>query len=115
MTKKEICEKYIELLAKHDIPGLVTLFSEDGKVVSPLYGTRSAKDFYQALVDDSLSSKLSIKGIFEDKDSGQMALYFEYQWTKKDGGQVLFDVVDILSFDDHKKIKLLTIIYDTNL
>ena len=54
-----------------------------------------------------------IKGIFEEPTSGNIALYFQYDWTLEHGRQVTFDVVDILTFDAENKITSLKIIYDT--
>ena len=113
MTKKQIAKQYILYLEKGEVSKILSLFSEKGMVNSPLYGTKNAVDFYVELANDTASSELHIKGIFEDENSNQLALYFQYIWTLANHKKVTFDVVDILQFDEQNKIKNLNIIYDT--
>ena len=113
MSKQEIAKVYIEFLSKGDAASIIHLFAASGTVHSPIYGLKSAAAFYQDLFKDTSQSELAIKGIFEEVDKNQLALYFEYKWTLKSGKEVVFDVVDILEFDKDLKIQKLTIIYDT--
>ena len=114
MTKKlEIAKQYIDFLSAGKTDEIIGLFAENGTVTSPIYGEGLAEDFYKTLADDTLNSELKIKEIFENKLSGNLALYFEYIWTIKTGKMVTFDVVDIIEFDDNNKITALKIIYDT--
>ncbi len=98
--KKKIANKYIDYLEK-------------GIVDSPLYGIKEAYEFYHELNSDTTNSELHLLGIFEEKDSNIIALYFTYKWTMKNNEKVEFDVVDIIEFDMHNKINKLKIIYDT--
>jgi hypothetical protein len=109
----EIARNYIDLLEKGDIRGVISLFSSTGIVHSPIYGKKSAKEFYNDLAEDTSESKLTINGIFEEPGSNRVALYFNYTWTLKNGEVVNFDVVDIIVFDDDNNIVNLKIIYDT--
>ena len=111
--KKEIAKQYIAFLSEGNVEGVIGLFSESGKVYSPIYGEKNAKEFYRILNDDTLQSELSLKEIFQNEESENIALYFEYKWTVKSGNVVVFDVVDILEFDEQNKIQELKIIYDT--
>lgn len=117
MTNKEVAEKYIEYLGQGAINQVVGLFTKEGKVHSPVYGTKSAAEFYQELGNDTTDSKLTINGIFEEKSSDQtsskVALYFTYQWTLKSDKVVEFEVVDIITFNEQHQITELKIIYDT--
>ena len=113
MTKKEIAEQYIECLEKGEIEKIIKLFSKKGQVTSPIYGTILASDFYKELNEDTFSSKLKLKGIFEAEDSNQIAINFNYKWTLKNKSRVEFDAVDIIEFDKNNKIEHLQIIYDT--
>jgi hypothetical protein len=112
-TKNAIAQAYIRHLEAANLPAVVDLFSPEGIVISPIYGTLAAKAFYELLAKDTTESKLTIKGLFEEADSGNLALYFQYDWTLQHGHQVTFDVVDILTFDQNNKITSLKIIYDT--
>ena len=111
-SKVTIAKKYISYLSKGDLKRIVSLFSEDGEVDSPLYGRMNVYDFYEELLSDTTKSELEIKGVFEDDHS--VALYFNYKWELKNKDHVAFDVIDIIQFDDQLKIKSLKIIYDTS-
>lgn len=113
MTKKEIAKEYIDSLSKGDVEKIISLFTKNGKVYSPIYGEKSADGFYKSLNDDTINSELKLKGVFEDFETGKLALYFDYIWTVKSGKVVEFDVVDIIEFDSENKIIELRIIYDT--
>ena len=114
MSKKEIGIKYITLLEAGDVDNIIKLFSEQGKVTSPIYGTSNAKGFYEKLKEDTNKSILKLNGVFEDNDTNRIAIYFNYRWTLKNNSQVEFDVVDILEFNNDLKIEHLHIIYDTS-
>lgn len=111
--RKEIAKAYVSYLEKGNLEKVVHLFSKDGKVHSPLYGTKIAEVFYQELGEDTRASKLRIKGIFEEENSNRIALFFEYNWTLKNEDKVVFDVVDIIEFNARNEIIDLQIIYDT--
>jgi len=113
ITKKEVAIQYLDTLEKGNITELLKLFTENGIVDSPVYGVLNATEFYNELSNDTINSKLRLKGIFQENDSNKLALYFEYRWTMKNNKQVEFDVVDILEFDDFNHITKLKIIYDT--
>ena len=113
MTKKEIAKEYITHLENGNIEQVITLFNQNGTVDSPLYGIKKAAEFYHKLNNDTSNSKLHLKGIFEENDSNNLALYFTFNWTLKNKEKVVFDVVDILEFDNQNKISKLKIIYDT--
>lgn len=113
MTKEEIAKMYISHLEKGNTEQIIALFSKDGMVDSPIYGFKKASDFFKELKEDTISSELDIQGIFEEKETNRMALYFNYNWTLKNKKSVNFDVVDIIEFDHENKINKLKIIYDT--
>lgn len=113
MDRKEIANKYIEFLENGEVEKVISLFSDKGMVQSPLYGIKKASDFYNELANDTSNSELSVKGVFQEENSNQLALYFTYKWTLKNNEKVIFDVVDIIEFDTQNKIDKLTIIYDT--
>jgi ketosteroid isomerase-like protein len=111
--RRAIGRLYIDYLGKGAMHKVIDLFAEEGVVHSPLYGTKKAKDFYSDLQEDTLSSFLEIKDVYESALSNNIALYFTYHWTLKSGKKIKFDVVDILTFDKRHKITSLRIIYDT--
>lgn len=113
MNKTEVANKYLEHLENGNIEKVIDLFNENGIVESPIYGIKKANLFYRELNNDTSNSKLHLKGIFEQNNSNDLALYFTYKWTLKNNKTVEFDVVDIIEFDSENKIIKLKIIYDT--
>lgn len=113
MNKKKIANSYLEYLESGNIEQVIDLFNENGIVDSPIYGINKADIFYRELNNDTSNSELNLLGIFEEKDSNKLALYFTYKWTLKNNKKVEFDVVDIIEFDSLNKISNLKIIYDT--
>lgn len=113
MNKGQIAKKYLEHLEKGNIEKVINLFSNNGIVESPIYGIKKADEFYRELNNDTSNSELILKGIFEQNESNNLALYFTYKWTLKNNEKVEFDVVDIIELDSENKITKLKIIYDT--
>ena len=113
MIKKVLANKYLEYLEYGNIEQVIELFNENGIVDSPIYGIKKANEFYRELNNDTSNSELILLGIYEEKDSSKLALYFTYKWTLKNNRKVEFDVVDIIEFDSQNKISKLKIIYDT--
>ena len=115
LLREEVGKLYFKYLEKGDTDSILDLFQEEVMVQSPIYGTKSAKEFYQELAEDTSSSSLKLNTIFENTFSKQVALYFTYTWTLKNNNAVNFDVVDIMEFDDNNRITKLTIIYDAEI
>ena len=113
MNKTEIAKKYLKHLENGNIEKVIDLFNDSGIVESPIYGIKKAAEFYRELNNDTSNSEIYLKGIFEQNDSNDLALYFTYKWTLKSNQIVEFDVVDIIELDSENKIKKLKIIYDT--
>ncbi len=113
MDKNKIANEYLRYLEKGDIEKVIELFDNNGIVESPIYGVKKADEFYHELNYDTTNSELYLKGIFEQNESNNLALYFTYIWTLKNNQKVEFDVVDIIEFNSKNKIKKLIIIYDT--
>lgn len=113
MSIKEIALQYIEFLENGEIDNIIKLFSEIGKVKSPIYGTKLASDFFRELSNDTQNSKLKLKGVFEEENSNRIAISFNYKWTLKNNSRIEFDVVDIIEFNENNLIIHLEIIYDT--
>ncbi|WP_215222598.1 nuclear transport factor 2 family protein [Echinicola shivajiensis] len=112
-NKTKIAHQYIEFLEKGDSDKIISLFAENGIVESPLYGKMKASEFYKALFSDTTHSVLELKGVFGEKASDKLALYFNYKWTLKNNEVADFDVVDIIDFNQSDEIRFLKIIYDT--
>jgi ketosteroid isomerase-like protein len=109
-----VIKLYLQALENGSYDDIVSLFAEDGMVISPLYGTVKAFDFYRDLFKDTAKSKITLLDIFTSKSSEYVgAAHFRYEWTLKNGDIVSFECVDIFEFSEDGKIKKLKIIYDT--
>ena len=111
-TYQKLANDYLKYLQEDDLEGIVSLFSEDGLVVSPLYGQQDARSFYESLSQDTQASRLTFDGLFIEENKKRLALLFDYHWLMQNGNEVTFKVVDIIDLDESDKIKKLTIIYD---
>lgn len=115
MSCELICNKYLSALNEGDVDKVLGLFTENASVVSPLYGTMLARDFYRELLSDTSNSKTTLLNIFEKTErNSSIALHFHYEWTLKSGKVVEFECVDVFNLSPcGEKFKKLTIIYDT--
>ncbi len=112
---KEIILQYLDGLESGNVENIVSLFSDDAIVHSPLYGDMPAKDFFKSLVADTNKSDISLIDIFNSIDKlDTCAAHFRYHWTLKDGTATSFECVDVFQLNELGKIKMLTIIYDTH-
>jgi len=115
MDIADVIKLYLQALESGSYDDIIRLFAEDAIVVSPLYGTVKASDFYKNLLKDTGKSKITLLDIFTSKNSEYIgAAYFRYEWTLKNGNIVSFECVDVFEFSEDGKIKKLKIIYDTH-
>jgi len=115
MNAEELCRAYLEALERGDAAALAALFAPDGVVVSPLYGSQPAREFYAALLADTARSRTRLKRILTSPPpDAAIALHFDYFWTLADGTDVTFEVVDVFELNEAgDRIARMTIIYDT--
>ncbi|MDL5158397.1 nuclear transport factor 2 family protein [Actinomycetospora termitidis] len=115
MSAPAVLRRYLAALDAGSVPDVLACFTADGEVVSPLYGTRSAAEFYPALFADSAPSRTELDRVYTDPDDPrEVALAFHYAWTLADGTPTPFDVVDLVTLtDDRQRIVRLRICYDT--
>src|SRR5713226_2879196 len=107
---KQLMELYLHALKGSDYPAIISLFTEDATVDSPLYGRMTASDFYRELMKDTGSSTIALLHLFIEGSVG--AAHFRYDWKFADGPLTTFQCVDVFEFENGK-IKHITIIYDT--
>ncbi|MFA5953259.1 MAG: nuclear transport factor 2 family protein [Candidatus Pacearchaeota archaeon] len=113
MVDKIIIKKYFKFLESGDYKNMITLFSKNAIIFSPLYGKVSATKFYKDLFNDTNKSKIKLINIFSNKSSHLIG-YFKYNWTLKNKSFISFYGTDIFSFNKNGKIKEVRIIYDTS-
>lgn len=113
MNNKETLKKYLQLLEAADYDNLISLFSEEAVVHSPLYGKVPATKFYKDLFKDTAESKLTLLNLFTGEEENTGAVHFQFDWTLADGTKAPFEVVDLCKFSPDGKIEELKIIYDS--
>ncbi|MCB1337679.1 MAG: nuclear transport factor 2 family protein [Maritimibacter sp.] len=115
MPAVDLCHRYLAALDAGDLDAVLALFAPGAEVVSPLYGTKPAAEFYAALFADTEASDTTLLNIFDSAgDGGAVALHFRYGWTLADGTPVSFEVVDVIELTEARDaFARLTIIYDT--
>lgn len=112
--KRKIADNYLTFLSEGKQGKLLAQFNADSKIKSPIYGEKSAQEFFSELDADTQNSKLTFKGFFDETDSARFALFFNYTWEMANGNTSNFDVVDIFELDKEGKIKSLQIIYNAD-
>lgn len=115
MTPHDLCKTYLDALNRADLDAVRALFAPGAQIVSPLYGTRPAHDFYADLFADTAASQTTLLNIFDQSASGRsVALHFRYVWTLSTGKVVTFDCVDVFDLTpDGQRFAGMTILYDT--
>jgi hypothetical protein len=114
ITKEHVLQQYLDNLSAANYDAVISLFTDNALVISPLYGQVPAFQFYKDLFKDTQSSQLKLINMFIGTyKPDTAALQFEYLWTMANGEVVTFEVVDIIDFDSNNKIVKLSIIYDT--
>lgn len=106
---------YLAALEAGDVQRILTLFTADAVVHSPLYGEMPASEFYPALFADTTESKLTLKTVLHGEHDGSptVAFWFDFDWTLANGSPAPFSVVDIAKLNPDGLITELHIIYDT--
>lgn len=115
MSIKDLCAAYLAALNSGDLDAVKSMFTPDGIVVSPLYGTGPADAFYEDLFADTNLSDTTLLNVYEPAEgAASVALHFRYVWTLSNGKVVSFECVDVFELsEDRQKFQKLTIIYDT--
>jgi hypothetical protein len=112
----DLVAAYLRALTTADAELAVSLFTDDGSVHSPLYGPRSAAEFYPALFADTSQANLTLKSVMTGRDETGatiVSFWFHFDWRLPSGAAAPFDVVDVATLAPDGKIKDLQIIYDT--
>jgi ketosteroid isomerase-like protein len=115
-TRDETIRRYMQALGDADYETIVSLFTEDGTVTSPFLGTMHAGGFFEQLSRASSQNVITpIDVMVSTSDPTRGAGYFEYDWTMADGSTVVFNVVDLFTFEPGGgRFTSMSIVYDTH-
>lgn len=95
MNNKESLKKYLQFLEAADYENLISLFSKDAVVYSPLYGKVAVGKFYKDLFQDTSESKLTLINLFTGEEENTAAVHFQFDWILSDGSAAPFEVIDV--------------------
>ncbi len=115
MDLATITNTYLTALRDADLTGMLSLFTADALVHSPLYGPLPAAEFYRTLFSDTGAARPELLGTTQGSTAGgkQLAsIWFRFEWELPTGQQVTFEVVDLLELVG-QRISALHIVYDT--
>jgi hypothetical protein len=116
ISSDDLVATYLGALSNSDAGLILSLFTDDAMVYSPLYGPSPAAEFYPALFADTTESHLTLKSVMQGVDEeGEttVSFWFHFDWRLPSGKAAPFDVVDIAKVGPEGKIQELRIIYDT--
>ena len=109
---KRIVADYLAALGDGDLEAVLALFADTGEVVSPLYGTLPAREFFTGLFAVTDKSTVKLQTVVAGIDSGScIAAAFDYEWEMANGERVTFPVVATFRLDDTGKITHMVILY----
>ena len=116
MTPDQLARAYLDALGPGDLDAMLSLFTTDGQVHSPLYGPQPAAAFFPQLFGATTESDLTLQGVAEgttEAGAPLVTLWFRYDWLMASGARTVFDVADVLELAPDGRIATLRIIYDT--
>lgn len=67
---KALCTEYLDALNESDLEKVLSLFTKDAVVHSPLYGEMDAVSFYQDLFADTERSDTTLLNVFDSAENG---------------------------------------------
>ncbi|MBR9920101.1 MAG: HD domain-containing protein [Bacteroidetes bacterium] len=111
-SAQTLVKAYLKALGKGDVRELLKLFTDDARVFSPRYGEQAASTFFPDLFKDTAKSELHLYDVFQSP-GGDICAYFHYDWTLNSGELISFDVCDVMTMSEDRKIRELRIIYST--
>jgi hypothetical protein len=116
MNPDELVESYLRALASSDVDLVLSLFTDDGHVESPLYGPMPAAQFFPALFADTQEAVLTLRSAMRGHDqdgTATVSFWFHLDWRLPSGVAAPFDVVDVAQLAEDGRIKRLHLVYDT--
>ncbi len=116
MKADDLVAVYLRALNAADVDLMLSLFTEDGRVDSPLYGPMPAAQFFPALFADTRESILTLRSVMQGTDAegaATVSFWFHFDWRLPSGVAAPFEVIDVAQLAEDGRIKVLHLIYDT--
>jgi SnoaL-like domain len=116
MDAAELVATYLNALQASDATTLAGLFTDGGRVHSPLYGVLPAREFFPRLFAVTGESRLTLRAVMQGtrQEGGTVvSFWFHFDWRLPSGAAAPFDVVDLAELDAEGRITDLHLVYDT--
>lgn len=115
MSPIQICKQYLAAADKADLNGVLSLFTPEALVISPLYGSLDVQTYHQRLFLHTKHSIIRLLHVFEEaNDPTSAALHFHYTWILQSGEKVELEIMAVFELtSDKSRLAKLTYIYDT--
>ena len=113
---EDLVATYLRALGDSDLDLMLSLFTPDAVVNSPLYGPLPAVQFFPGLFADTSRATLTLRATMTgtDIDGGSVvSFWFHFDWRLPSGAAAPFEVCDVVRLADDGRIRELNIIYDT--
>ena len=111
---REMCARYLAAVERRDLEAVLALFTDDGIVVSPLYGEAPARDFFSAFLTDTDGAQLELVDVYEASDPRRFALHLRSRWTLSGGFVTNLDAVDLVELaPDQDRFSRMVVVYDS--
>lgn len=115
LSPLQVCKEYLAAANRADLPAVLSFFTQDATVVSPLYGEMSVEEYHKMLFNDTKHSIIRLQNIFEAiNDDRAMALQFNYTWVLNSGKSLNLELMSLFELAPKRNLlSKLTYIYDT--
>src|SRR4051794_28322617 len=98
MHSLKICKQYLSFVDNGDLPGVLSLFTSNAVVVSPMSGTTTIASFHQKFFADVKQSRTNIKNIFATvNDVSSVALHLTHTLLLANGTLLEFEGVNVFN------------------
>lgn len=112
MTREDVLRRYLEAIQARDLAALLALFSPHATVSHPVFGDRTAAEFFPQLLE-ATASDTPTRPVLLHADGPTSALFFLDDWSTPDGARFRSPIVLVFGFGADGLVDRLTVVFDT--
>jgi SnoaL-like domain len=112
---ERLCRNYLATTEAGDLEALLSNFTDEATVTSPISGKQPARDFYTNVMRITSARSFALKHIFIGTSApSSAAVHFAYTRTIENGKPATIECVDVFELtEDFSRFTSVRIIYDT--